>query len=280
MIESLEPRALLSWGGYAAMRQADIHPANVEAALTIPPMTQPTPPTISAPQKTPTPPVAGNLIYADEFNSLQWDTRYVETLWGLHGYSDEDEYYARSHATVGNGVLHLAATKTPQGGWNYTSGQISSGGNWNDGGHDQPGFAFKYGYIEASMKLTKGNLWPAFWLIGTGTQDQEIDIMEYIGEPGKWHATLHNGPQQGKTINSGLDLTAGFHRYGIHWQANRIDWYFDGAKVFTVTANIPQAPHFFILNLAVGTDESWPGAPTASTPFPNTFYVDYVKVWQ
>jgi beta-glucanase (GH16 family) len=36
-------------------------------------------------------------------------------------------------------------------------------------------------------------------------------------------------------------------------------------------------PSFIILNLAVGG--SWPGSPNASTPFPATMLVDYVRVY-
>jgi beta-glucanase (GH16 family) len=35
--------------------------------------------------------------------------------------------------------------------------------------------------------------------------------------------------------------------------------------------------NFLILNLAVGGD--WPGAPSASTPFPSQMLVDYVRVY-
>jgi beta-glucanase (GH16 family) len=35
--------------------------------------------------------------------------------------------------------------------------------------------------------------------------------------------------------------------------------------------------NFIILNLAVGGD--WPGPPDATTPFPSTMLVDYVRVY-
>jgi len=36
-------------------------------------------------------------------------------------------------------------------------------------------------------------------------------------------------------------------------------------------------PFSLILNVAVGGD--WPGPPDATTPFPATMVVDYVRVW-
>ena len=38
-----------------------------------------------------------------------------------------------------------------------------------------------------------------------------------------------------------------------------------------------QGPQFVILNLAVGG--SWPGSPDATTVFPSTMLVDYVRIY-
>jgi beta-glucanase (GH16 family) len=37
-------------------------------------------------------------------------------------------------------------------------------------------------------------------------------------------------------------------------------------------------PHYIILNLAIGG--AWPKNPDATTVFPDTMYVDYVRVYQ
>jgi len=37
-------------------------------------------------------------------------------------------------------------------------------------------------------------------------------------------------------------------------------------------------PQYIILNLAIGGD--WPGNPDATSSFPDTVYVDYVRVYQ
>jgi beta-glucanase (GH16 family) len=39
-----------------------------------------------------------------------------------------------------------------------------------------------------------------------------------------------------------------------------------------------QEKFFLIMNVAVGGN--WPGSPDASTVFPQTMYVDYVRVFQ
>jgi len=38
------------------------------------------------------------------------------------------------------------------------------------------------------------------------------------------------------------------------------------------------SPHYIILNLAIGGD--WPKNPDQTTAFPDTMFVDYVRVYQ
>jgi beta-glucanase (GH16 family) len=60
----------------------------------------------------------------------------------------------------------------------------------------------------------------------------------------------------------------------------------DGKPYGTVTpADLPpgthwvyEQPFFLLLNLAVGG--AWPGNPDATTRFPQTLTVDWVRVWQ
>jgi beta-glucanase (GH16 family) len=84
--------------------------------------------------------------------------------------------------------------------------------------------------------------------------------------------------------NTACDATQ-FHVYSIEWDANSIKWLLDGKKYWegNIKNNINStnefhAPHFIILNLAVGGN--WPGNPDATTLFPDTLFVDYVRVYQ
>jgi len=62
-----------------------------------------------------------------------------------------------------------------------------------------------------------------------------------------------------------------------------IEWYFDDNKFHEVDIT-PAAldefrnKFFFIFNVAVGG--RWPGSPDATTNFPQTMAVDYVRVFQ
>jgi beta-glucanase (GH16 family) len=55
-----------------------------------------------------------------------------------------------------------------------------------------------------------------------------------------------------------------------------------GSKDYTSgrlsTDGIPHAPHYLILNTAVGG--SWPGNPDSTTTFPQYHDIDYVRVFQ
>lgn len=77
----------------------------------------------------------------------------------------------------------------------------------------------------------------------------------------------------------------GFHVFAVDWQPGKLTWSVDGKDYFTLTpTDLPKGsewsfnrPHFLLLNLAVGGN--WPGAPDASTTFPQRLLVGYVRVY-
>ena len=238
-----------------------------------------------------TSPIPGNwdLQWSDEFNARPATPTWVTKLWGTTHFGGELENYTPNNVTASNGILNLTAKQETSNGFPYTSGLIDTGGDFATGGPNLPGLSFKYGYVEARMKLTKGSgLWPALWMMPTpyanGTYhdgDGEIDIMEQVGtDPTRTEGHLHHNGAVGRSYDTHQDLSAAFHTYGLDWQPDHLTWYFDGAPFFTVTANVPNVPEYLIFNLAVGDANSWPGAPDASTVFPATMQVDYVRLYQ
>src|SRR3954454_712429 len=238
-----------------------------------------------------TSPIPGNwdLQWSDEFNARPTTPTWVTKLWGTTHFGGELENYTPNNVTASNGILNLTAKRETSNGFPYTSGLIDTGGDFATNGKNKPGFSFKYGYVEARMKLNKGSgLWPALWMMPTpyanGTYhdgDGEIDIMEQVGtDPTRTEAHLHHNGTAGKSYDTHLDLSAAFHTYGLDWQADHLTWYFDGTPFYTVTANVPNVAEYLIFNLAVGDANSWPGAPDASTVFPATMQVDYVRLYQ
>lgn len=238
------------------------------------------------------------LVWADEFNGTELDlTKWSYQIgdgcdinlcqWG----NNELQWYTsnKENVDVSNGTLKIKALRQTLNNRNYTSGRIRS---INKGD-------FKYGRIEARMKLPMGQgIWPAFWMLPTDNvyggwpRSGELDIMEYLGhEPNKVHATLHFGnpwPNNSSTTKSYTKpvskLSDGFHEIVLEWKENEIKWFIDGYLYATKTnldLNGHQWPFdqkfHLLLNLAVGGN--WPGNPNASTVFPQTFEVDYVRVY-
>ncbi len=173
----------------------------------------------------------------------------------------------------------------------YTSARMQTKGR----------FSQQYGRLEARIKIPFGQgIWPAFWMLGDDIAKVgwptcgEIDIMENIGrEPGVVHGTIHGpGYSAAKGIGSPFALPQGkkfsddFHLYAVEWAPQAIRFYVDDSLYATRTpADLPSGakwvydhPFFLLLNLAVGG--YWPGYPDATTQFPQTMQVDYVRVYQ
>ncbi|KAJ6644106.1 Beta-glucanase [Pseudolycoriella hygida] len=246
---------------------------------------------------------SGRVVWSDEFSgrkgqapdSSKWKYDIGGEGWG----NQELEYYTNSvnnAALDGNGNLVITARRENNNNFHcwygrcqYTSARILTLGK----------SSHKYGAIEARIKIPKGNgIWPAFWMLGDDLQQVgwpkcgEIDIMENIGkEPFEVHGTLH-GP--GYSGGDGLTSTYrlpnkkafgdDFHVYRTDWTSNSISFSVDGHRYVTKT---PADTHgkpwvfthnfFIIFNLAVGG--GWPGPPDASTRFPQSMVIDYVRVY-
>jgi beta-glucanase (GH16 family) len=255
------------------------------------------------------PPPTSNwiLTWSDEFDgtsldTVKWITTYPD---GYRTNNDELEWYMddAEYHVVSNGTLKLVAKNVQtNSGYPYTSGMICS----------YEKFQQAYGRFETRMKLPAGRgLWPAFWLVPYPLQwPPEIDVMEnlgndthtiymtnhysanypYGGEPyGGSEGISYYGPYGGEPYGGsegisyyGLDYSAGFHTFAVEWDSSKIVWFVDGVARFSTTNKVPLVGYgidgmYLILNLAVGG--SWPGAPDASTVFPATLEIDYVRVY-
>ncbi|GET21158.1 family 16 glycosylhydrolase [Prolixibacter denitrificans] len=232
------------------------------------------------------------LIWSDEFNytgtpdQQKWSFETGAGGWG----NNELQYYTDrlSNAEVKDGNLVITARKESYQGSDYTSARLityDTGGYWT------------YGRIEARMKLPYGQgIWPAFWMLGKsffeGTSWPacgELDIMEMIGggdNDNTVYGTAHwynNGnADYGLSYTNPDKLANAFHVYAIEWDSQSIKWYFDDNLYCTLditpaSLSAFHNPFFIILNIAVGGN--WPGNPDATTVFPQTMEVDYVRVY-
>jgi beta-glucanase (GH16 family) len=244
---------------------------------------------------TPTP------IWSDEFDlptgaapdPAKWIYDLGGSGWGnneLETYTDarENSFITTDAGALDGRALAIRAVRTSTG--SYTSARLKTLGK----------FAFTYGRIEARMKLPRGRgVWPAFWMLGDNIPQVgwptcgEIDVMEQLGhDPGRVYGTIHgpgysggNGLGSSMVLRDGAALSDAYHVFAVDWAPDKIEWSLDGAVYFSRTAaQLPagtrwvfDAPAFLLLNLAVGGN--WPGNPDATTTFPQTLLVDYVRVY-
>ena len=245
---------------------------------------------------TSTSPTAGDwrLVWQDEFegpagqlpDAAKWQFD-VGTDWG-NAQLEYDTDRPENVSLDGEGNLAITARQEPYLGQDYTSGRIKT----------QNLFERTGGRFEARIRLPRGQgLWPAFWLLGADIDEVgwptcgEIDVMEYRGqEPSVVHGSVHGpGYSAGNAVTRRFYLTdstfdADFHVFTVVWRGDAIDWYVDGERFQTVTSSDVSGewafdhPFFILLNVAVGG--GFVGPPDATTTFPQTMLVDWVRVYE
>ena len=235
------------------------------------------------------------LSWSDEFDGpsgqLPDESKWVFDVGGDGWGNNQLEYDSDSLENValdGEGNLRITARRQSIGNNRYTGGRIKTLGR----------FSQAYGRVEARLKVPAGRgVWPAFWMLGDSFPTVgwpacgEIDIMELRGqEPSVAIGSLHGpGYSGGGAITARHRLAEGrfdeaFHRFAVEWDPTRIAFLVDD-EVYNVVraADVVSkgewafdAPFFLILNVAVGG--GFVGDPDASTVFPQSMIVDWVRV--
>ncbi len=216
------------------------------------------------------------------------------------------EFYDPAQVSVSKGVAKLTAQPAQkaksgcgtQGECSYKSGLLSTS-RPNAVAKEKYLYKFRYGYVEARMKLPKTQgIFSAFWMLPATTDFKymsEIDVLETLGGANTktmyqtYHYSKHTKEWNvNKSNRNGtcpmIDYTSGYHRFGVDWQPDHITYYIDGKACgsFTDKKNITAEPMQLILNVMV--DNDWQrsvkgGLSGKSTPT-DSLLVDYVRVWQ
>jgi beta-glucanase (GH16 family) len=256
----------------------------------------------------------GKLLWSDSFkgksggliNSKNWTARYCghdANNGGGTCHNNEKQWYTPDAIRLdgsaqGNAVItSKKVTVAPANSGScmnppcsFTSGRFDT----------QKKVSFKYGYIEARIKMPAGGgNWPAFWALGDSMSEVswpragEIDIAEQGGNlPMRNSAAVHFSVTElggghryiwGEEVNQ-ANYQSGFHTYGLAWLPDRMEFYVDRQLFWTVTpANVQgywafNKPFFLILNNAVqgsagfgGNYSGWAQSQTV---------IDYVHAWQ
>jgi hypothetical protein len=231
------------------------------------------------------------------------DSRVWTAELGGHGWGNgELQTYTASGSNAqqtGRGELVLTARREEATGPDgitrqYTSARLETIGKLAV----QPG-----SYVEASMRVpTEVGIRPAFWLIGSNFREVgwpacgELDVMEATRRsPAMIRQAMHfprtsdlsedapygeDAPKGYTSLDSPRD--ARFHRYGVYFDDQLVQFYVDGKPRLRLTRNEASdrartwpfgQPQFMVLNLAVGGDPS-------ATTFPVNMTVSQVAVWQ
>ncbi len=239
------------------------------------------------------------LVWQDEFNAIAADSLPDPNNWtydiGGGGWGNNEwQTYTQSKSNVkidevdGIGCLKIIARED---GSTFTSARIKTKGL----------FEQAYGRFEARIKMPWGpGMWPAFWLLGANIDTApwpecgEIDIVEYKGqEPDRIHGTIHGpGLFSGKAVTQtyGLEnarFDTDYHLFAVEWREGVIDFYVDHTIYQRITRSEVESqggtwvydhPFYIILNLAVAGN--FVGNSVVGTVFPQTLYVDYVRVYK
>ena len=250
------------------------------------------------------------LVWSDEFDSNTLTTKWNPMDWAAGNVNNELQTYkpgsqaitaangATMHtAEINNGILTINCFKG-QDGKVYSARMDSHDAT---GKHD--GYAaWRYGYMEARIKLPKGTgTWPAFWMMpeGVNWSDEgwptcgEIDIMEEVGaDPNMIVCSLH---ADGHVHSNNTQVSAskytegaegGWVTYAMLWDKDNISMYANGQRILSYNndhngiRNWPyDRPFYIILNLAWGGD--WGGYKGVDeSALPAKMEVDYVRVYQ
>lgn len=260
--------------------------------------------------------VIGKLLWSDDFHgqagsqasSTSWTPRRCGQAASNGGgtcYNNEQQYYipeaiAQDGSVNGNLIITTKRITQPPtnagicyvGLCSFTSGRLDTQGK----------LSFKYGFIEARIKMPAGSgNWPAFWMLGDNINQVgwpysgEMDIVEIHSDrpsivTSATHFSATDTPNKCcdnhrfvfDEVNFGrVNVSSDFHTYAVAWLPNSISYYFDGQLVGSATPSrvsgkwVFNEKFFLILNNAVGSfGGSWANLQSS------TMSIDWVRSYQ
>jgi beta-glucanase (GH16 family) len=249
------------------------------------------------------------LVWSDEFSGTALDLSnwsYETGYGGNFGWgNDEWQLYTNSPSNISvvGGNLEISAQCASPPACGKRNGTITSAriNTLNK-------FAFKYGKVEARLKPPVGKgAWPAFWMLGANypsvgwPNSGEIDVVEmhnrysdamtthftmhYCDDAVSSNPCLYNPGWKYFSQSRAFPYSLGddFHVFEAEWDADGVTGKIDGIPYFNMAINPATMGEFLeeffmILNVAIGGTLG--GDPDATTPWPQTMLVDYVRVYQ
>lgn len=249
------------------------------------------------------------LAYRNDFR-VQKDflARTTNTLWPVTNGSAH--LYRPQQVAFGPNGLVIQAIKDASGQW--YSGLVDTRGTSNYG-RTGSGLQFLGAFrFKARVRMSAAvGMWPSIWFkpqplsatdvnqaneYGGFPTKGEIDMFESIGN-GRFYWTIHGDQPFGSGISghwtqppspnytTGVDVTQ-WHEIWLDWRPGiGFIWYLDGveAKRTDDGPNTPKPfnrPFYPIINMAVGSNNSFPPNPDGTTPLSgNLLEVDWFEAW-
>ncbi|MBR2089538.1 MAG: glycoside hydrolase family 16 protein [Fibrobacter sp.] len=219
--------------------------------------------------------IAWQMHWKDEFD----DESTIDRNWISENRSPKHILSSRwrENIDVKDGFAVLTNRKESRGDREWTSGSMTCKKK------------FKYGYFESKIKISAASgINNSFWLYQWSSTDSlnafEIDIAETqypnivrtnIHDRGMSSGKKHS--QKSKRYDSeNANLYDDFHIYGLEWNENQLNFYFDGKLIRSEKNKICFQEAHLVLGSAV---LKWAGENSAAID--NTsMKIDYVRIWK
>ena len=183
-----------------------------------------------------------HLTFQDEFNRLdlaKWndmDSTYLDT-------NGVENVFRAANVSVSGGALRLLARREANG--TVTSGLVMTGRTI--GGRVT--FKTGQGFVEVRARFpAAAGAWPAIWMNNPGDGSVpawpaggEIDIAEFYGDHPSAVESNYHWEDGGAHRDAGAGThpvrnVTGWHTYGVGIHPDRLEYYYDGIRVRTITA--------------------------------------------
>lgn len=239
------------------------------------------------------------VVFEDHFNGNTLNTAYWynKRKWGDFPPNVEPVIYLTENVFLQNGYLHLILKNDNR--WHYVPNLNTIHFYPYSGGMIWSKKYFRYGIFEAKIKLpNEKKLWSAFWLYGSATYGDEIDIFEqyWTNKKVNLKSTIHHSGEQISDNNKyNTSFLDNWHTYTLSWDDKNLNnacikVHIDGNKVSDFKKNNNDRLYNTYLGNIVGETVDYPEKGQNiifnlflhdNTPsLPQTMLVDYIKVWQ
>lgn len=188
------------------------------------------------------------------------------------------EYGNPLEIAVRHGLTLTAHRDTSQKGYQWRAGYICTHGK----------FTFDHGYAQfrAKMPDSRTGGWGAIWFLeGGGEIDLDESGFSQIGKDKVnriMAVDLQTPGNNQQLIDTGFDLSAGYHIYGMEYlPARSITMYLDHKQVAQFTNNIPTGAYTIVITNTIAQNTgNWHTLPTPASPAQTTMNLSEVQVWQ